>query len=530
MRVLGAVFVMLAAHARAHAIGGGLAELGLDGSALTLVLAPLAEHLPEVDDDGDGVVSTAEVRHHRAALEARFRSTVVVRSWPEPRLVMLDIAAPDDSMVPAASRYVRFSARYEVPSTVAGLEVQSPWGLWGEFFDGERLRPVALRAGESVPLVRAGLPRFAGLVVAVGVALAVLWRSRRRTAVLLMSATACGAVGPSADGGGACPPATSVTTGAPMGAFNVTARACTRTSEALACELGVEPRFRRITEGERVRLEANGVPSHDVGEFPNVDNPNALTPQTYALEVAAMPSLAPAPTPAAVFGLSTSGAVFDPNTAELWNGLTAWRYEALRYGSAPAYFASDSVRHPQGLGVDCNLAHVQPGGQYHYHGVPTALASSTPTLTVVGWAADGFPVVALWGRSNGALVEQRSSYRLRIGERPAPPAGPGGPFDGTFVQDWEFVAGLGDLDACNGRRGPVLVDGVEVDTYHYVLTRTFPFIPRCWSGTPDPSFTRLGAGQMAMTPPRCAAGQTSLCCGDGVCDGPETKASCADDC
>ena len=53
---------------------------------------------------------------------------------------------------------------------------------------------------------------------------------------------------------------------------------------------------------------------------------------------------------------------------------------------------------------------------------------------------------------------------------------------GTFVQDWEYVAGLGDLDECNGRTGvtPEFPGGI----YHYTVTDTYPFIQRCVKGTP----------------------------------------------
>src|SRR5690606_24265126 len=85
------------------------------------------------------------------------------------------------------------------------------------------------------------------------------------------------------------------------------------------------------------------------------------------------------------------------------------------------------------------------------------------------------------------LVDLRSSYRLKAGPRQG---GPGGAPDGTFVQDWEYVEGLGDLDACNGRSGatPEFPGG----TYHYVLTDAFPVVPRCWHGLPDPSFLPRG--------------------------------------
>lgn len=87
--------------------------------------------------------------------------------------------------------------------------------------------------------------------------------------------------------------------------------------------------------------------------------------------------------------------------------------------------------------------------------------------------------------TNG-LVELQSSYRLNTGQRPS---GPGGIYDGTSsVQDYEYVAGLGDLDDCNSRFGitPEHPEGI----YHYYITPTFPFIPRCVKGTPDESFQR----------------------------------------
>ncbi len=151
----------------------------------------------------------------------------------------------------------------------------------------------------------------------------------------------------------------------------------------------------------------------------------------------------------------------DPGTAEAWNDdmRSGWNYEAL--GGA------------MNLGVDCNLAHVQPSGAYHYHGLPSLLDEGDGRQ--VGWAADGHPIVI-----DGSAT---SSWRLRSGERPGG-SEPAGVFDGTFTQDYEFVDGLGELDACNGREGPA--------GYEYVLTAAFPFVPRCWVNSPDESFEHRG--------------------------------------
>jgi hypothetical protein len=321
--------------------------------------------------------------------------------------------------------------------------------------------------------------------------------------------------------------------------FNVTLRDCTRSAIALACELGVAHAYDERIDGEARVLTANGVPNHDVGDFPNPDNPNAIAPQSYSFSVPMAPS---GPGAAATrFGLTVGGALLDPGTAERWNDSADWNYEALRYATAPNHFGTDATRHPSALGVDCNFAHVQPGGTYHYHGIPTGLMPAAPALAFVGWAGDGHPIFARWGHRDpmdpaSELVELRASYRLKSGTRPSGASGPGGAYDGTFVQDWEYVPGHGDLDACNGRTGAVAIRGETLSTYHYVLTNTYPYIPRCFSASPSASFLAATGGGGAATPgtgggalPTCAPGQTR-CCGDDVCDGPETATNCPGDC
>jgi hypothetical protein len=277
--------------------------------------------------------------------------------------------------------------------------------------------------------------------------------------------------------------------------FNVTTVGCNRTALALQCALGVGHQYAETIEGTVRRIRANGIPNHDVGPFPNPGNPNVISAQSYNYAVPVTPSGAGAT--AQVFGVAITGAVLDPGTAELWNDSRSWNYEALRYATAVGYFsgatATDTTRHPTSLGVDCNFAHVQPTGAYHYPGIPTGLMPAAPALTFVGWAGDGYPIFARWDRSvptdgASALTEMRASYRLRTGTRPSGTAGPGGAYDGTFVQDWEYVAGLGDLDECNGRTGVVTFDGRTVSSYHYVLTYTYPYIPRCFHATPNASF------------------------------------------
>jgi hypothetical protein len=160
------------------------------------------------------------------------------------------------------------------------------------------------------------------------------------------------------------------------------------------------------------------------------------------------------------------------------------------------------------LGIDANHAHVQPNGAYHYHGLPVGLVAKLGNkkgMLLLGYAADGFPIYAPYGyseprNSRSQMRQIRSSYRLKPGKRDG---GPGGRYDGTFFQDYEYIAGAGDLDECNGRFGvtPEYPKGI----YHYYITQEFPFISRYFRGTPDDSFRPQRDGQRptgGQRPPR----------------------------
>lgn len=230
-------------------------------------------------------------------------------------------------------------------------------------------------------------------------------------------------------------------------------------------------------------IESDGLPDHTIGKFPNSGNPNAMSEQNHKFRVSLKPQKRSSPTSIghADFGVAINGVPFDPATAEYWNRdrSSNWNIEALTGG--------------MNLGLDKNNAHVQPNGAYHYHGIPVGLMKkygyrSKPVL--LGYAADGFPIYSSYGYSNhndasSAMIELRSSYRVKQGTRPD---GPRGSYDGTYSRDYEYVDGLGDLDQCNGRTG--VTQEYPNGTYHYIITSQFPSIPRCWMGTGDSSFQK----------------------------------------
>jgi len=137
-----------------------------------------------------------------------------------------------------------------------------------------------------------------------------------------------------------------------------------------------------------------------------------------------------------------------------------------------------------GFSVDSHNAHSQPDGTYHYHGEPNALYASNEAIVspVAGFAADGFPIFGSYINDNGSVRTVQPGYRLRSGNRPSGNGQPGGTFDGTYRDDYEYVEGLGDLDECNGR----MVNG----QYRYHITSTFPYVLACFKGVPDDSFTK----------------------------------------
>ena len=225
-----------------------------------------------------------------------------------------------------------------------------------------------------------------------------------------------------------------------------------------------------ITTDDKYRyIRSNGLPNHETGEFPNSGNPNTISSQDLDFRVPLDPVYSEEPWVVRRIGVAINGIFFEPGTAETYNGDTDWRIEAIQAGR-------------RALGLDINYAHVQPTGAYHYHGVPTYLvrqlaAQNTDDQLLIGYAADGHGIYY----SQAELY--KPSFQLKSGVRAG---GPGGEYDGTYTADYEFVAGSGDLDDCNGK----WVNG----EYRYFLTHEFPYQPRCLHGVADASFGNGGRG------------------------------------
>ncbi len=258
-----------------------------------------------------------------------------------------------------------------------------------------------------------------------------------------------------------------------------------------------ESRVSIYERGDKRVIESNDIPNHPTGHFPNAGNPNAIAPQSYHFEVPLHPvETSTLASKKHMFGVAVNGVKFDPSTAEFWRNdrSSIWNMEAI-------------VRGRGLLGMDSSNAHVQPNGAYHYHGVPHGLIRQLHgenKMLLIGWAADGFPMYGPLAYRDAndamsAIVTMRPSYRLKSGTRPGGNAGPGGRYDGTYTVDFEYVAGAGDLDECNGRHG--VTPEFPKGTYYYVVTADFPFVPRKCRGTPDPSFGPPDDGPRRFGPP-----------------------------
>ena len=241
-------------------------------------------------------------------------------------------------------------------------------------------------------------------------------------------------------------------------------------------------------------LTGNGLPDHPVGTFPSSGNPNTISVQSISASMTLTPVLSDTATdlggPDGTIAYARNSVKFDPATA----------------GSCPADAtqASDcDLADPSGnwhlealgqdvfdFGADDNNAHVQPGGIYHYHGIPEGMldnagvTASDPKMVLVGWAADGFPVYARYcytdpDDADSAVKVCKSSYVLDSTPDADRPSIDWVPL-GAFESDWSYSEGSGDLDECNGRTGatPEFPDGI----YYYMATDTYPYFSRCVKG------------------------------------------------
>ncbi|MEM7338275.1 MAG: YHYH protein [Actinomycetota bacterium] len=248
-----------------------------------------------------------------------------------------------------------------------------------------------------------------------------------------------------------------------------------------------------VDGGSRV-IETNALPDHETGDFPNAGNPNVITAQDLTWTFPTEPVYTGGAVNARTPGVAINGVKFEPATAET---VTCESGETFRI---------EAIQELLDLGLDFNNAHVQPTGEYHYHGISELLVDAYATdddLVLIGFMADGY--LAYYSKS-GAY---ESSYALDTDARTGSGCVASGPDslsvevegtnpDGTFNSDWVYTAGSGDLDECNG----AVIDG----TYAYIVTDTYPYISRCLNGEPSADAGAGGPGGGGEAPGGAAPG------------------------
>jgi len=250
------------------------------------------------------------------------------------------------------------------------------------------------------------------------------------------------------------------------------------------------------SSGSKCVVQSNAIPNHDFNDVTASFATNVSEQSTY-YEFTASPSFAGSTT---ALSLGTSEAI-------LLNGVKVDLLAAACYGVGDERTGcgQSEINNPwrydpmlslNGFGTDIHNAHVQPTGEYHYHGNPVAMfvqdCVGGEASPVIGFAADGFPIYGscFLDSSTSQVRKATSSYRLKTGARvdvgsyTAPVVGGNvvsSNYDGQFRGDWEYSAGLGDLDECNG----MTVNG----QYGYYVTDAFPWVINCFKASVDTSFS-----------------------------------------
>jgi hypothetical protein len=224
----------------------------------------------------------------------------------------------------------------------------------------------------------------------------------------------------------------------------------------------------RLENNQRI-MTTNALPNHETGDFPNASNPNAISAQDSTWTLPLVPNFVGQAQDVYETGVAINGVKFEPGTDE--------RVTCDSREIHPI----EGLQTVADLGMDFNNAHVQPNGAYHYHGISALMVevlSSDADLVHVGFARDGY---LLYYSKSG---QYSPSYKVGSGNRTGsgclytPRKGNAVDFgsvkDGALTDDWEYDASYGDLDECNG----TMID----DSYAYVITDGFPYIPRCLMG------------------------------------------------
>lgn len=222
-----------------------------------------------------------------------------------------------------------------------------------------------------------------------------------------------------------------------------------------------------------VYIACTCIPGYDIG--PWAGNPNTPANQNFVFKITRNPAVnngTKIATPLGHIGLWSNG-------VSIFNALDGFSYN------------SDNVWHQdavvnEGSSFDNCLGHPAGNGEYHNHLNPHCLYdddNSSVHSPIIGYAFDGFPVYGAYGYANadgtGGIARMTSSYQLRnITVRTTLPNGSAASSAGPdvsasyplgfYVEDYEYIQGLGTLDRYNGRE--CITPEYPGGTYAYFVT------------------------------------------------------------
>jgi hypothetical protein len=262
-----------------------------------------------------------------------------------------------------------------------------------------------------------------------------------------------------------------------------------------------------------VYVTATCIPDYSIGPWTN--NPNTPVNQNFLYKITRNPvqNLGTlVSTPMGHIGVWSNGvSVFNARDGMSYNNMGIWNRDAFVF---------------EGISFDNCLGHPAPNGEYHNHINPTCLYDDTDNSVhapIIGYAFDGFPIYGAYGYDNpngtGIFRKMETSYQLRnITSRTTLPDGTilsasqygpaiGAQYPlGSFLEDYEYIAGSGDLDEHNGRfcvtpdypNGIyayfVTIDVNEDPLYPYVIGPTY-------YGTVQAGNTGPGSGHNTISEP-----------------------------
>lgn len=238
---------------------------------------------------------------------------------------------------------------------------------------------------------------------------------------------------------------------------------------------GIESNIQKVQYSDSaVYISCTCIPGYDIGPWPG--NPNTPKNQNFVFKIVRdpQPNLGTlTATPLGHIGVWSNGvSIFNAKDARSYNNGGVWNQNAVVV---------------EGSSFDECLGHPAPNGEYHHHLNPVCLYNdndSTHHSPIIGYAFDGYPIYGAYGFSateNAKVTRMRSSYRRRnITDRTTLANGTKlsanqyGPAISTqyplgyYLEDFEYVPDLGDLDSNNGR--VCVTPEYPQGTYAYFVT------------------------------------------------------------